>query len=117
LAKTAADGIVQCPRVYFSALMAGPTHLLGDRRVTKSRMDNLEVRRHGPERLRRKTDIAKAVSEAKATGATGIKIYTDLAPEIVAKITAEAHRQSLKVWSHAAIYPAGQAMLSAQASM
>ena len=51
------------------------------------------------------TDITKAVSEAKATGATGIKIYTDLTPDIVNRITAEAHKQGLKVWSHAAIYP------------
>src|SRR6266446_5786484 len=105
LARTAADGSVQCPRVYFSALMAGPTHLLGDRRV-----DQISHGQHRGEApwaraITPETDIAKAVSEAKATGATGIKIYTDLAPEIVAKITAEAHRQGLKVWSHAAIYP------------
>ena len=105
LAKTAADGIVQCPRVYFSALMAGPTHLLGDRRVDQ--ISHGQPRGEAPwaRAITAETDIAKAVSEAKATGATGIKIYTDLAPEIVAKITAEAHRQSLKVWSHAAIYP------------
>src|SRR6184192_450437 len=33
LAKTAADGNVECPRVYFSSLMAGPSHLKGDTRV------------------------------------------------------------------------------------
>jgi imidazolonepropionase-like amidohydrolase len=105
LAKTAADGTVECPRVYFSALMAGPTHLLGDRRVDQ--ISHGQPRGEAPwaRAVSPETDIAKVVSEAKATGATGIKIYTDLAPEIVAKITAEAHRQGLKVWSHAAIYP------------
>jgi imidazolonepropionase-like amidohydrolase len=105
LAKTAANGTVQCPRVYFSALMAGPTHLLGDRRVDQ--ISHRQPRGEAPwaRAITPETDIAKAVSEAKATGATGIKIYTDLAPEIVAKITTEAHRQGLKVWSHAAIYP------------
>ena len=31
LAKWAADRNVQSPRVYFSALMAGPSHLQGDK--------------------------------------------------------------------------------------
>jgi len=85
--------------------MAGPTHLLGDQRVDqisrgRARGEALWARAITPE-----TDITKAVSEAKATGATGIKIYTDLTPDIVNRITAEAHKQGLKVWSHAAIYP------------
>src|SRR5256886_5534426 len=105
LARTAADPTVECPRVYFSALMAGVSHLKGDPRVDqishgRPRGDAPWARAITPE-----SDIVKAVSEAKATGATGIKIYTDLTPEIVTKITVEAHRQGLKVWSHAAIYP------------
>ncbi|MCA1626264.1 MAG: amidohydrolase family protein [Acidobacteria bacterium] len=51
------------------------------------------------------TDIVKVVTEAKKTGATGIKMYADLSPEVVARITKEAHRQGLKVWSHAIIFP------------
>ena len=105
LARTAADPTVECPRVYFSALMAGPSHLKGDTRVDqishgRPRGDAPWARAITPE-----SNIVKAVSEAKATGATGIKIYTDLTPEIVTKITVEAHKQGLKVWSHAAIYP------------
>lgn len=105
LAKTAADGNVECPRVYFSSLMAGPTHLLGDRRVDEISHGRPRGEAPWARAITPDTDIAKAVSDAKATGATGIKIYTDLAPDIVARITAEAHRQGLKVWSHAAIYP------------
>ena len=105
LARTAADPTVECPRVYFSALMAGPSHLEGDTRVDqishgRPRGDAPWARAITPE-----SDIVKAVSEAKATGATGIKIYTDLTPEIVTKITIEAHKQGLKVSSHAEIYP------------
>ena len=105
LAKLAADGNVQSPRVYFSALMAGASHLSGDRRVDQVSRGLKRGEAPWARAITPETDIAKAVSEAKATGATGIKIYTDLSPEIVAKITAEAHRQGLKVWSHAAIYP------------
>ena len=48
---------------------------------------------------------ARPVAEAKAAGATGLKLYADLAPELLARITAEGRRQGLKVWSHAAIVP------------
>src|SRR5204863_5775510 len=51
------------------------------------------------------SDLSKAVREAKAMGVTGIKVYSDLAPGIVARIPAQAHAQGLKVWSHAAVFP------------
>ena len=105
LARIAADKNVQSPRVYYSALMAGPSHLSGDRRVDQVSRGMARGEAPWARAITPETDIQKAVSEAKATGATGIKIYTDLSPEIVAKITSEAHRQGLKVWSHAAIYP------------
>jgi len=105
LARKATDRNVQCPRIYFSALMAGPSHLLGDRRVDQVSRGLARGEAPWARAITPETDIVKAVSEAKATGATGIKIYTDIDPAIVEKITAEAHRQGLKVWSHAAIYP------------
>ncbi len=105
LAKVAADGEVQSPRVYYSALMAGPTHLLGDKRVD-------EVSRGLPRgeapwcrSITLQTDLVDAIGQAKQTGATGIKLYSDLPPELVERLTAEAHEQGLKVWSHASIYP------------
>lgn len=104
-AKIAGDANVQSPRIYFSALMAGPAHLSGDRRVDQVSRGLKRGEAPWARAITPETDVSKAVSEAKATGATGIKLYTDLSPEIVTKITAEAHRQGLKVWSHAAIYP------------
>ncbi|MGH6999644.1 MAG: amidohydrolase family protein, partial [Phenylobacterium sp.] len=47
-----------------------------------------------------------AVAEAKGTGATAIKIYANLPGDEVARITAEAHRQGMQVWTHAAVFPA-----------
>jgi imidazolonepropionase-like amidohydrolase len=105
LAKLAANRDVQSPRVYFSALMSGPTHILNDRRADQISHGLPRGEAPWARAITAETDIAKAVKEAKATGATGIKIYTDLAPELVAKLTAEAHKQGLKVWSHAALYP------------
>ncbi len=105
LAKIAADANVQSPRIYYSALMAGPSFLSVDRRVEQASHGYPRGEAPWAKAITAETDIPKVVSAAKATGATGIKIYTDVSPEIVAKVTAEAHRQGLKVWSHAAIYP------------
>ena len=105
LAKLAENPAVESPRIHFSALMAGPSHLLNDRRVDQVSRGKARGEAAWAKSITPETDIVKAVSDAKATGATGIKIYTDLAPEIVERIVKEAHRQGLKVWSHAAIYP------------
>jgi imidazolonepropionase-like amidohydrolase len=104
LAKVASDRNVQSPRVYFSALMAGKTWFV-DQRVSIL-MHGLPAGEAAWARaIMPDTNIIKAVTEAKNTGATGIKLYADLSPDIVAKVTKEAHRQGLKVWSHATIFP------------
>ena len=104
LARAAADRNVQSPRIYFSALMAGPTWF-SDERV-KIIMHGLPAGEAAWARaIKPDTDIAKVVAEAKASGATGLKLYADLSPEIVNRITREAHQQGLKVWSHATIFP------------
>jgi imidazolonepropionase-like amidohydrolase len=50
--------------------------------------------------------LPAAIAAGKAAGATGLKIYADLPPDLVARVTAEAHRQGLRVWAHSAIFPA-----------
>ncbi|HVG18326.1 MAG TPA: amidohydrolase family protein [Blastocatellia bacterium] len=105
LAKAANSRETLSPRIYFCAMMGGPT-FFSDPRVQASAHgmsagDTAWLRAVTPE-----TDLAKAVADAKATGATGIKIYADLPAGLVSKISAEAHRQGLRVWSHATIFPA-----------
>ncbi|MBV8157591.1 MAG: amidohydrolase family protein, partial [Dyella sp.] len=51
------------------------------------------------------TDLREAVTLARGTSATAIKVYADLPPELVAAITAEAHRQHIMVWAHSAVFP------------
>jgi imidazolonepropionase-like amidohydrolase len=93
------DNIVS-PDIYYTALMAGPaffvdprTHLTtqggvaGDMPYMKAVTDS--------------TDLAIAIAEAKGSGATAIKLYADISGELAKKITAEAHRQQMLVWSHA----------------
>jgi len=47
------------------------------------------------------TNLVIAVAEAKGTGAPGIKLYAELGGALSKKITTEAHRQHMLVWSHA----------------
>jgi imidazolonepropionase-like amidohydrolase len=53
-----------------------------------------------------RTDLRLAVARAKGTGASGIKVYADVSAPVLAAITREAHAQGLRVWSHAAVFPA-----------
>jgi imidazolonepropionase-like amidohydrolase len=52
------------------------------------------------------TNMSLAVARAKGTYATAIKIYANLPGDLVAKITAEGHRQGMKVWAHGMVFPA-----------
>jgi imidazolonepropionase-like amidohydrolase len=105
LAKAAGNRDALSPRIYFTALMGGPT-FFSDPRVQASTHGLAAGETAWLRAITPETDIAKAVADAKATGATGIKIYADLPAGLVSKISAEAHRQGLKVWSHATIFPA-----------
>lgn len=51
-------------------------------------------------------DVSSFVGEAKATGASGLKLYTALSEDLLAEIVEEADRQGLKTWVHSVIFPA-----------
>lgn len=91
--------------VYYAALMAGPDFFTDPRTVQVSAG---AVNGHVPwmQAITGKTDLPLAVAMARGTYATALKLYADLSPELVARITAEAHRQHILVWTHATIFPA-----------
>ena len=105
LANWSRRGDAGIPRVYYSALMAGPSFFTDPRTIASA---------HGGKpgelawmkAVTPATDLKIAVRDAKATGATAIKIYADLPGDLVRKITTEAHRQGMKVWSHSTVFPA-----------
>ncbi len=110
LARAARVGEIPGPDIYYAALMAGPEFFMDPRTqaVTMGAVPGQTpwMRAVGPD-----TDLRQAVAEAKGTGATAIKIYADLPGGAVAAITAEAHRQGLMVWAHAAVFPATPAQV------
>jgi len=97
---------IHSPDIYYTALMSGPAFFTDLR--THSGSAGLTA--GGTPWLRavtQDTDLLYAIAEAKGTGATGIKIYANLGPAEVDRITAEAHQQNMEVWSHGIIGPAG----------
>jgi imidazolonepropionase-like amidohydrolase len=52
------------------------------------------------------TNLPLAVAMARGTYATAVKIYANLPGRLVSAITAEAHRQGMKVWAHGMVFPA-----------
>lgn len=93
------------PTIYYSALFAGPDFFADPRVVASSRG---EVVGHAPwaRSVTASTDWRQAIAEARGTGASGIKLYAAISPELLGPLVTEAHAQRLPVWSHASLLPA-----------
>lgn len=94
------------PDVYYAALMAGPGFFI-DKRTHDAARGIEPGTAPWMRAITRETRLPLVIAEARGTGATAIKIYADLPPTLVSAITAEAHRQHMLVWAHAAVFPAG----------
>jgi imidazolonepropionase-like amidohydrolase len=106
LASQANSYTFASPDIFYVALMAGPTFFKEDLRAQDASKGEPLGFAPWMQAITAKTDIPLAVAEAKGTGATGIKLYANLPAALVKAITAEAHRQGLRVWTHATIFPA-----------
>lgn len=110
LARASRVGEIPGPDIYYAALMAGPEFFEDPRThavtagMTPGKTPWMQA--IGPD-----TDLVQAVAMARGTAASAIKIYADLPGETVKAITAEAHRQGIPVWAHAAVFPASPAQV------
>lgn len=105
LARASLAGEIAAPDIVYAALMAGPSFFADPRVVAVSRGVTPGT---APwmQAIDESTDLRTAVTLAKGTSASAIKIYANLPAHLVAAITAEAHRQGLMVWAHSAVFPA-----------
>ena len=104
LAREARVAEIPSPDIYYAALMAGPS-FFADPRVLAVTAGVKPGTAPWMQAIDERTYIARAVTLARGTSATAIKIYADLPPELVAAITREAHRQGMQVWAHSAVFP------------
>jgi len=112
LARAARAREIPGPDIYYAALMAGP-EFFTDPRTQAVSVGGAPGRVPWMQAIGPDTDLVQAVAMARGTWASAIKIYADLPAERVAAITAEAHRQGIPVWAHAAVFPASPAQVLA----
>jgi imidazolonepropionase-like amidohydrolase len=105
LARATLVGEIPGPDIRYAALMAGPS-FFDDPRTRQVCQGTVPGQTPWMQAITLDTDLPLAVAQARGTGATAIKIYADLPAVTVAEITAEAHRQDMRVWAHATIFPA-----------
>ena len=105
LARSALLGELPAPDIHYAALMAGPG-FFDDPRTHQVSQGATPGAVPWMQAVDEQTDLKIAVALARGTYATAIKIYADLPAHTVAAITAEAHRQGIQVWAHAAVFPA-----------
>ncbi|HEX6614651.1 MAG TPA: amidohydrolase family protein, partial [Rhodanobacteraceae bacterium] len=106
LAEQADSDAFASPDIFYVALMAGPSFFAEDFRAQDASKGEPLGFAPWMQAITAATDLPLAVAEAKGTGATALKLYANLPASLVAAITAEAHRQGLRVWTHATIFPA-----------
>jgi imidazolonepropionase-like amidohydrolase len=96
---------IPAPDLYYSALMAGSS-FFDDPRPGASAQGEIPGQVPWMQAITSETDIREAVTLARGTWATGIKIYANLDAPEVSKIAAEGQRQGIKVWAHSMVFPA-----------
>ena len=104
LNKNIANGSIPSPNIYYSATFFGPEFLVDPR----TKFANKGINPGEAPWMRvvnDDTNLRKVISEAKEIGVTGIKAYASISPDLLKKISEEAHNQGLKVWSHSATFP------------
>jgi imidazolonepropionase-like amidohydrolase len=105
LKREAEFGEIPSPDIFYVALIAGPGFFV-DPRTHDAARGRVAGQVPWMQAITTETNLPLAMAEAAGTGATAVKIYGDLSGSLVKNITAEAHRQHLLVWSHAAVFPA-----------
>jgi imidazolonepropionase-like amidohydrolase len=105
LSRQALVGEIPSPDIHYAALMAGPGFFKDPRTIAVTR-GRTPGQTPWMQAIDDRTDLVLAVAMARGTSADGIKLYADMPGPLLARITAEAHRQGIPVWAHAAVFPA-----------
>lgn len=98
------DSIVS-PDIYFSVIIGGEAFFADPRTVSSAKGqvpgDTVWMRSVNIE-----TNFDEVALEARGLGASGIKVYANVAADVLAPLYTAAKKHGLQVWSHATISPA-----------
>lgn len=103
-ARAARVGEVPGPDIWTAALFAGPD-FFDDPRTAAAAEGVTPGTVPWMRAVDDATNLAEAVTLARGTSAIAVKLYDNLRPQDVRAITAEAHRQGLRVWAHGMVFP------------
>ncbi len=104
LGRGARLGQIASPDIYFSAVLMGP-HFRSMDVLGKAITQGTTGEVSWIQTITAETDLPLTIARAAGSGATGVKLYIEMEPELVAAVTEEAHRQGMKVWAHPAVFP------------
>lgn len=105
LARDGARNDFDSPRIFYSAIMAGPGGWFEGERGRRMAGAYPVGEAPAVRRVDAATDVRRVIAEAKAAGVSGIKVYNTVDPALIRRLVAEAHRQGLRAWSHLAVDP------------
>ena len=104
LDRAARAGEIAGPDLFYAALVAG-TGFFSDPRTAAVSFGYRPGEAPWAQAIDARTNITLAIARARGTGASALKIYADLPPELVRRLAAEAHRQGMQVWAHFMVFP------------
>ena len=104
LARESLVGEVAGPDLHFAALVAGRS-FFDDPRTRAISAGYTPGETPWAQAITAETDLALAVARARGTGASALKIYANLSPDLIRRLTQEAHRQGMPVWAHGMVFP------------
>jgi imidazolonepropionase-like amidohydrolase len=95
------------PDIYYSALLGGKELIENDLRVKLSTPPNYQLGEAPWMRLvSDSSNVNQIILDARNCGATGIKMYSNISPELCRNLVSAAKKETLKTWGHAALFPA-----------
>ena len=98
-------GELDGPEISYASVMAGPA-FHEDPRFQGAALGYAPGKAPWMQAVTAETDPLIAVAAAKGTGAEVLKLYAMMEAPVVSSLTAEAHRQGLRVVAHGTVFPA-----------
>lgn len=93
------------PEIAYASVMAGPDFFV-DPRFIGSGVGYATGTAPWVRAVTDTTDLVQAVAAARGSGAEVLKLYAMMDSTLVARLTAEAHRQRMRVVAHGTVFPA-----------
>lgn len=104
LGRASLTGEIAGPDLHFAAVVAGPS-FFDDPRTRAISAGWEPGATPWAQAIDERTDLALAIARARGTGAGALKIYANLPPALVRRLTEGAHRQGMRVWAHGMVFP------------